>query len=97
MLLTLRPRAGLGVLVACEAHVSTAAVDRDGDGQDEGGDRDLGFGADRASAASAASASLSSGFAAAESSYTSGWHAYLSGKTVPASVSGDTPRRRISL
>lgn len=57
----------------------------------------LGFGADRASAASAASASLSSGFAAAESSYTSGWHAYLSGKTVPASVSGDTPRRRTYL
>ncbi|MGH3382603.1 MAG: glycoside hydrolase family 15 protein [Actinoallomurus sp.] len=57
----------------------------------------LGFGADRASAASAASASLSAGFGAAESSYGSGWHGYLSGKTVPASVSGDTLRRRTYL
>ena len=57
----------------------------------------LGFGADRTAAASAASASLSAGFAAAESSYGSGWHGYLSGKTVPASVSGDTVRRRTYL
>jgi glucoamylase len=57
----------------------------------------LGFGADRAAAASAASASLSTGFGAAESSYGSGWHGYLSGKTVPASVSGDTLRRRTYL
>ncbi|MEV0403167.1 glycoside hydrolase family 15 protein [Actinoallomurus sp. NPDC050550] len=57
----------------------------------------LGFGADRTAAASAATASLSAGFTAAESSYGSGWHDYLSGKTVPASVSGDTVRRRAYL
>lgn len=57
----------------------------------------LGFGADRASAASAASSSLSGGFDAAESSYASGWHAYLSGTTVPSSVSGDTTLRRTYL
>lgn len=57
----------------------------------------LGFGADRATAASTANASLSSGFAAAESSYGSGWHSYLSGETVPASVSGDTLLRRTYL
>jgi glucoamylase len=57
----------------------------------------LGFGADRTAAASAASASLSAGFGAAESAYGSGWHGYLSGKTVPASVSGDTVRRRTYL
>lgn len=57
----------------------------------------LGFGADRTAAASAATASLSAGFPAAESSYGSGWHSYLSGKTVPASVSGDTLRRRTYL
>jgi glucoamylase len=57
----------------------------------------LGFGADRTSAASAATASLSAGFGAAESSYGSGWHGYLTGKTVPASVSGDTLRRRVYL
>ncbi len=57
----------------------------------------LGFGADRTSAASAATASLSGGFDAAESSYASGWHGYLTGKTVPASVSGDTLRRRTYL
>lgn len=57
----------------------------------------LGFGADRASAASAASASLSGGFDAAASSYASGWHSYLSGKTVPSSVSGDATLRRTYL
>lgn len=57
----------------------------------------LGFGTDRAAATSAASASLSAGFASAESSYASGWHSYLTGKTVPASVSGDTTRRRTYL
>jgi glucoamylase len=57
----------------------------------------LGFGADRTAAASAATASLSAGFPAAESSYGSGWHSYLSGKTVPASVSGDTLGRRTYL
>ncbi|HEY7484825.1 MAG TPA: glycoside hydrolase family 15 protein [Streptosporangiaceae bacterium] len=54
----------------------------------------LGFGADRTGAASAATASLAAGFAAAESSYRSGWQSYLGGKPVPASVSGDTLRRR---
>lgn len=54
----------------------------------------LGFGADRASAASAASSSLSRGFDAAASSYASGWHSYLSGKSVPSSVSGDATLRR---
>jgi glucoamylase len=57
----------------------------------------LGFGADRAGAVSAAAASLSAGFGAAESSYGSGWHGYLTGKAVPASVSGDALRRRTYL
>ena len=55
----------------------------------------LGFGADRASAAATASASLTTGFASAESSYRSGWNGYVNGlKAAPASVSGDTLRRR---
>jgi len=54
----------------------------------------LGFGADRGGAAAAANASLSTGFAAAESSYRGGWESYLAGKPVPAAVAGDTPRRR---
>ncbi|WP_026411027.1 glycoside hydrolase family 15 protein [Actinomadura oligospora] len=57
----------------------------------------LGFGTDRATAASTANASLSAGFAAAESSYGSGWHGYLTGKIVPASVSGNTLLRRTYL
>src|SRR5438046_1226050 len=55
----------------------------------------LGFGADRGSAAAAASASLTTGFAAIESGYRAGWHGYLAGLAPPpASVSGDTLRRR---
>jgi glucoamylase len=54
----------------------------------------LGFGADRAGAAAAANASLSGGFAAAESAYRGGWESYLAGKPVPASVAGDTLLRR---
>ncbi|KAB2344432.1 glycoside hydrolase family 15 protein [Actinomadura rudentiformis] len=56
----------------------------------------LGFGPDRAAATASAGASLNSGFAAAETSYRTGWHGYLDGlaKPVPASVSGDTKRRR---
>jgi glucoamylase len=55
----------------------------------------LGFGADRASASSTASASLATGFTAIESSYRSGWHGYLAGLSpVPASVAGDVRRRR---
>ena len=55
----------------------------------------LGFGADRGAAAAAAGASLSAGFAAVESGYRAGWHGYLAGLAPPpASVSGDTLRRR---
>src|SRR5664280_952244 len=57
----------------------------------------LGFGPDPGSATSTAQASLSAGFPAAESAYQSGWHAYLDGlsRPVPASVAGDTERRRV--
>src|SRR2546421_12774177 len=55
----------------------------------------LGFGANRASAASAASASLGAGFASVEASYRAGRNGYLGGlPAVPASVAGDTLRRR---
>jgi glucoamylase len=54
----------------------------------------LGFGADRASAAATAAASLNRGFASAESAYRSGWNTYVGGLTTPASVSGDALRRR---
>jgi len=54
----------------------------------------LGFGVDRAGAASTAAASLAGGFTSAESAYRSGWNAHLAGLTTPASVSGDTLRRR---
>jgi glucoamylase len=54
----------------------------------------LGFGADRAEAVGAATASLAGGFAAAESAYRSGWNAYLDGLVTPASVAGDTLLRR---
>lgn len=57
----------------------------------------LGFGTDRAAATSTAGASLGGGFAAAESAYRSGWHTYLSGKTVPSSVSGSADLRRTYL
>jgi glucoamylase len=57
----------------------------------------LGFGADRTSAAATAAASLTRGFASAETAYRSGWNGYLTGKTVPASVSADTLRRRTYL
>ena len=54
----------------------------------------LGFGTDRAGAAATARASLTRGFAGAETAYRSGWHGYLTGLTVPASVAADTRRRR---
>ncbi len=56
----------------------------------------LGFGPDRTTAVAAADASLGSGFAAAESTYRTGWNSYLNARTtpVPASVSGDVARRR---
>ena len=54
----------------------------------------LGFGATRDDAASTAAASLSTGFTGAESGYRTGWDGYLGALTVPASVSGDTLRRR---
>jgi glucoamylase len=54
----------------------------------------LGFGADRTSAASTAAASISRGFASAETAYRSGWNTYVGGLTTPASVSTDTLRRR---
>jgi glucoamylase len=54
----------------------------------------LGFAASRSEAAATAGASLSAGFPTAESAYRSGWHGYLAGITVPASVWGDALRRR---
>jgi glucoamylase len=43
----------------------------------------LGFGSDRATASGNASASLSAGFAAANTSYQSGWHSYLASISAP--------------
>jgi glucoamylase len=57
----------------------------------------LGFGPDRTAAATTAAAALTRGFASAETAYRAGWNGYLTGKTVPASVSGDTLRRRTYL
>jgi len=59
----------------------------------------LGFGSDPTSALSAADGSLAAGFAAVQTGYRSGWNAYIAGltKPVPASVSGDTLRRRTYL
>jgi glucoamylase len=55
----------------------------------------LGYGASAAAASGAASGSLSSGFGSLESGYRSGWNSYVGGlKPAPASVSGDTQRRR---
>ena len=54
----------------------------------------LGFGASREGAATTAAASLATGFAAAEAGYRAGWESYLGGLAVPASVAGDTLRRR---
>lgn len=49
----------------------------------------LGFGASQAAAISAASASLSSGFSALESSFESGWHSWVGGLAAPpSSVTG---------
>src|SRR5262249_11264134 len=53
-----------------------------------------GFGGSRDEAAATAASSLADGFVAAETGYRTGWHSYLGGLTVPASVSGDTLRRR---
>ncbi|MGB8383558.1 MAG: glycoside hydrolase family 15 protein [Dermatophilaceae bacterium] len=57
----------------------------------------LGFGPDTGRATSTARESLTAGFSAAESAYRSGWHAYLGSLSspVPASVAGDTVRRRV--
>lgn len=55
----------------------------------------LGYGSSSSSAIAAANASLASGFTSVESSYRSGWNSYVNGlKPAPASVSGDTLRRR---
>ncbi|MCU1684570.1 MAG: glucan 1,4-alpha-glucosidase [Amycolatopsis sp.] len=55
----------------------------------------LGYGATAAAASSAASGSLSAGFAGAETTYRTGWNSYLGGlKPAPASVASDTQRRR---
>ena len=55
----------------------------------------LGYGTTAAAANTAASGSLTSGFTSVASSYRSGWNTYLGGlKAAPASVSGDTQRRR---
>jgi glucoamylase len=57
----------------------------------------LGFGADRATAAAAARASLTRGFPAVEGAYRAGWNAYLGALSVPAAVAGDGKRRRTYL
>jgi glucoamylase len=54
----------------------------------------LGFGADRPAATATANASLARGFANAESAYRAGWNGYLGALATPASVAGDTLRRR---
>jgi glucoamylase len=55
----------------------------------------LGYGTTAVAANTAVSGSLTSGFTSVASSYRSGWNTYLSGlKAAPASVSGDTQRRR---
>jgi glucoamylase len=55
----------------------------------------LGFGSDRGSAVSAATASLGAGFGSVETAYRSGWNGYLASlSAVPASVAGDALRRR---
>lgn len=55
----------------------------------------LGYGSDAASALDAANASLAAGFADREAAYRGGWEGYVNGlRAAPASVSGDTRRRR---
>ena len=56
----------------------------------------LGFGSDAATALTAANGSLTAGFASLDSSFRAGWNSYVNGLTMPtpASVSGDTLRRR---
>jgi glucoamylase len=55
----------------------------------------LGYGADAASAVTAASESLAAGFADREAAYRAGWNGYIDGlRALPASVSSDTLRRR---
>jgi glucoamylase len=55
----------------------------------------LGYGSTASAAVSAAQGSQASGFGSIEASYRSGWHSYLGGlKALPASVSGNTQRRR---
>ncbi len=56
----------------------------------------LGFGPDRTAAGANAAASLGAGFATVEPAYRSGWNGYLAGLPAPpASVAGDTLRRRV--
>ncbi len=55
----------------------------------------LGYGSDAASATDAANGSLAAGFAGREAAYRAGWNGYVNGlRAAPASVSGDTVRRR---
>ena len=55
----------------------------------------LGYGGDSTSAVAAASGSLADGFSTLEASYRAGWNSYIGSlKPAPASVSGDTQRRR---
>ena len=55
----------------------------------------LGYGSSSSAASTAASGSLTSGFTSIANSYRSGWNTYVNGlKAAPASVSGDTQRRR---
>jgi glucoamylase len=55
----------------------------------------LGYGSNAASALAAANGSLEAGFTNREAAYRSGWNSYVNGLgPAPASVSGDTIRRR---
>ncbi len=55
----------------------------------------LGYGDSASAASSAANGSLSAGFTALEANYRAGWNSYVDSlRPAPASVSGDTTRRR---
>ena len=56
----------------------------------------LGYGADAASAVAAANGSLAAGFTDRETVYRTGWNGYVDGlRPAPASVSANTPLRRV--
>ena len=57
----------------------------------------LGFGSSTAAALTAANASLTGGFGAAQTAYESGWHDYLAGHTRPQSAAGHEQLYDVSL